>query len=105
MKTSVSVDRDTRLGTLRTETYVGAIDETVPMATDWQRSIDHSASPQEWDLLLQWMVETSLTVMASNNNQNPWLKPVPKVPKEEQKKLLPSTGYYSDTRAEEILEG
>jgi len=67
------------------------------MATDWQRSIDHKASSQEWDRLLQWMEETSAKVMDSNDNHNPWLKPVPKVPKEQQK-LLPSTGFYSDTR-------
>jgi hypothetical protein len=75
------------------------------MATDYQRSIDHRASRQEWLLLLQWVKETTVVVMDSNNNPNPWLKPVPRVPKEDEQGLLPSTGFYSESRSEEIREG
>ncbi len=76
------------------------IEETVPMATDRQRSIDHGASEQEWDLLLQWMEEATVTIMDSNDNSNPWLKPVSK-----EDMFLPSTGFYSDTRHEDVQEG
>jgi hypothetical protein len=50
------------------------------------------------------MEESTVTIMDSNNNPNPWLKPVPKEPKEEQMKLLPSTGNYSDSRNEEVQD-
>ena len=74
------------------------------MAIDYKRSIDHRAPPQEWDRLLQWIEETTVMVMDSNNNPNPWLKPVPRVPQEDEQGLIPSTGFYSETRHETIRD-
>jgi hypothetical protein len=72
--------------------------------TDYQRSIDHRAPRQEWLLLIKWIEEATVMVMDSNNNPNPWLKPVPRAPREVEQGLQPSTGFYSESRHEEVRE-
>jgi hypothetical protein len=74
------------------------------MTIDYKRSIDHRAPRQEWLRLLQWIEEATVLVMDSNNNPNPWLKPVPRVPKEDEHRLQPSTGFYAESRHEEIRD-
>ncbi len=62
------------------------------------RSIDSRATELEWSNLFQWIEASTRLYMDANNNPNPWIH---LVLKEGEDKLLPSTGFFSDSRAEE----